>query len=338
MNSTTNATNYAADDTLYHVVRYSVLQLLNFVIIGLNSFIIKILTNNKQFQSATFAFLANQAASDILFAIAASLWPFVCIHDFAHPTFGNTPAQLACETSVWFIWTGYALSPWFLAAVAYERFASLFFPFRAPIKPKPIAITLWCLCLVMQLLFTIDYPSITFLAPESFHGCFTSFAYLANNALIQSLIAKKLSVVMTQWIPIVLIGLFSTATVIKMLTLNSVGVSNSRSYRDQVKKMKVIKIVLLITFVYYFLTAPLTFRFLFSVFKPRRFKCPRDKPLVVDTFHQVVVLLMRLACISNPIILITFNDCIRGEFMRIVCCRKTTQITDNSAITNMSNV
>lgn len=321
-----NATDHVVDEKVYHIVRYSGLQLLNILIILLNAFVIKVVTKSSQLQSATFVFLANQSASDILFAVAGSLYTFVCYHGIAHPSAGLRLFRLGCETSNWLIWTGYVLSAWFLAAIAFERFASLYFPFRNPLKPKPVAIVLWSLALVTQFVFVIDYRSMTFLAsPKSFHSCFQSFIELADNWFIQSLIGMKLSIFISHWIPFFLIGVFSLAIIVKILTLKSVGDSTTHQQRDQDKKVKVVKMLLLIIFVYYALTAPVNYYLMADLFGIKRFKCSSAyQPFNVPIFFQIVTAVARLACISNPIILIMFNDHFRYEMQKVLHCGKVT--------------
>lgn len=330
-----NSTEKVSGGRLNSVAYFTVLELVCIVIIALNVFVIKVVKNNKRFQSATFVFLANQAASDILYAIANSIWPFVCHHDVAHPTAGFRPAQLTCEITSWLLWVGYVLSPCFLAAVAFERFAALFFPYRDPIKPKPIAIALWSICLVMQFLFVIDYRTVVSFTPTS-TNCFQSFPELSDISLVRSLIAMKLSIFVCHWIPFILVGVFSFAIIVKVLTLKSVGLSNSRQEEGHRKKMKVVYMTLLIIFVYYFVTAPLTYPILMSMFSSKRPRCTMGKRRTLSLLRRVLIDISWLAYISNPIILILFNDHLRQQFKRIVCCRRAPQAKDNSTSASMS--
>ena len=315
-------------------------QLMNIAIVILNGFVVYVVNRKRLFaeiHSTTFRFIGQQSISDILFASAAIVQPLTCWDRMVNMETGTRPQRLLCELVLWSNFVGFHASPWFLSATALDRCLALYRPFRSPFPFKTVTVVIWAVVILADGLLMVNLSTITyFKVGQYFNGCFQAFPELVNNWFVQSLTNYRLSLILTHIVPLVSIGTLSMTIIVKLVRMQRMAVVQTEAQvaLEERRKIQIIKMMLLIIFVYYTLTGMPIYYFLQSGFTQNRHVCQLDNvdKFEVPPFFIFMFTMARFGCISNPIILILFNKTFRSEFRRLVMRRsgqESNTVTDN---------
>jgi len=227
-------------------------------------------------QTRTFRYIGQQSISDILFASAAIVQPYVCSDQLVNMVNGDRFSRLQCEIVVWTNLLGFHSSPWFLTITALDRFLAVYRPFQEPFPFKLVVTIIWSIVIFADSLLIVDMSIITYFKSNgSFNGCFQAFPELTNNWFVQSLTNFRISNMLTYIVPLISIGTLSIALIIQLIRLERVGVQSSpdQMVRDERQKVLIIRMILLIIFVYYALTGMPIYFFVRSTFGNNRHTC-----------------------------------------------------------------
>ncbi|KAI1287103.1 hypothetical protein HDE_10690 [Halotydeus destructor] len=279
-------------------------------IITANSLVVRAVTKTKGLRTASLIFVANQSFSDIIYATCEILQFVFCLDQVVR---WSDITLVICELNFVAIAAAFTISAWFLFFAVLDIFRSIYFPFSQPIKPVVYVVILWMAAVTNTFFAFVGIDIATFFAESHFNDCFHAFDGLFEYTHNYQNAATKFHGIYSGIVPFTGLLILAIA-IMKKLSEKTIGETSDRQEEKAVqRKRKVAKMFLYMIAVYLAFTLPITVTFTLDDRGSRNCHAGEGLPWTL----RLPLLLNKFSCISNFIILCTFNRHVRAEASKI---------------------
>lgn len=300
-------------------------QLLAFLAIVSNVFVLYVIYKKPKLRTNTFIFLANQAVSDGMYGLWQHLQLLTCNHSWAK---SSRTVLFGCEISVTMALGSIVLSMNFILVIAFERYYKLYYPHAKKYNPVAVSATVWLFSLFTTFLHMPNEQLTTYFGEKNFFGCITMFQEIGDYSFFSHRYKFYVSTVIVVYVPVVLSTFLYTKVILKVRQSSVLKVKLNRtqsksSQQAIAKKSATIKMLIAMMVVFYLMSLPILINCLVSLFNARTRTCHAE--MMTSPAIRIWLMATLLAALTNPIILCYFNKTFKLELislMRKVFCIK----------------
>lgn len=281
-----------------------------------NLFVIKVIRKNPFLKSNTFTFLSNQAYSDALYGLSHILSLIFCTDSFAKSFLS---LQVSCEVNFLLGIAFLVLSTYFILLTSFDRYYKLYYPHNAPLNAQLWSAITWIAIIVIISPIIVGMQITTYFPGDALYGCITAFASLAKLQFFKDEYKFIVLSALINWIPLILTLYFYVKVIIKIKAIKKVGIqSQAKEKKDDERKNKTIRMLIVMTVVFYVIWLPFLLHTFVRLFNPNlTMRCGgklKNNDMIGIKFAFITTV---SSALINPMILIYYNSHFSGDAKKL---------------------